>query len=170
MLPQRPVLRRLPHRPGLRNLEATYYHPLFSRGSPITLFSPVFNSSLDGKTAVSLRREKNSASSKRHTNREDRELYGIRKYPIERFRESWHPIENLMKYCLACKMDQRLLQHLLMPVHFFLHVDHRSVYTVSEHAVMNTGDMILGLRQWPNMLCHDEVWFIVQQVFPKICF
>ena len=166
MLPQLPALMRLPQRPNLRSREAPY-HPRFSRGSPITIFSPVFNSSLDGVTAVSLRRASNSTSSRRHTTREDRELYGIRKYPIQRFRESWHPIENLMKFCLAWKVDQRLIQHLLMPVHFFLHVDHKSVYTVSEHAVMNMSDMLLGVKQWPNMLCRDEVWFILQQVMPK---
>jgi hypothetical protein len=168
MLPQRPVLGRLPQRSGLRSQKATYHYK-FSLGSPVVLYRPIFNSRLDMMTSVSLRQTSNSASTRRHTTREDREPYGIRKYPVQRFEESWHPIQNLMDMCLAWKVDQRLIQHLLMPVHFFLHVDHKSVYTVSEHAVMTISHMVLGVKQWPNMLCCDSVWSIVQQVFLRPC-
>lgn len=168
VLPQRPALRRLPKRQESRTQKAAY-HPTFSHGSPVVQYRPIFNSRLEMMTSVSFLQVSNSASTRHHAIRANRQLYGIRKYPVQRSWESWHPIENLMKMCLGWKVDQRLLQHLLMPVHFFLHVDHKSVYTVSEHAVMTLSDMVLGFKQWPNMLCHDEVWSIVQQVFPKPC-
>ena len=59
------------------------------------------------------------------------------------------------------------MQHLLMPIQAFLHVDQRSFYPVSEHAFMTLADVLLGVKQWPSMLCHDEIWSVVKQVLLK---
>lgn len=153
MLPQR-------QKPQRQNL----YSPKFSRGNPEVLYHPDFSSRLDVMTSVSSRLPTKSGSTRHRASQEDGKLYGIRKYPLQIVGESLHPIEDLMRMCLEREVTQREVQHLLMPVHTFLHVHERSFYTVSEHMSVTISAVLLGVKRWPSMLCHDEIWSIVQQV------
>ena len=158
-------------RPKLLPQRQRPYTPKFSRGNPEALYHPNFSSRLDVMTSVSSRLPTNSASPRHRASQEDGKLYGIRKYPVQIVGESTHPIEDLMKLCLAREVTQCRMQHLLMPVHALLHVHDRSFYTVSEHMSVTISDVLLGVKRWPEMLCHDEIWSIVQQVLvdPSSC-
>ncbi|KAJ6125837.1 hypothetical protein N7471_010330 [Penicillium samsonianum] len=121
-------------------------------------------------TSVCVRTVKIHSTARRYATQDETEYYGIRKYSAQVMGESPHSIEKLMKKCHAWNLDQRQMQHLLMPIQGFLHVDNRSFYTVSEHASMTLAKVLLVVKQWPGMFCHDEIWAIVKQVLLKALF
>ncbi|KAJ5288373.1 hypothetical protein N7508_011162 [Penicillium antarcticum] len=151
-----------------RQLQPVYQHatyrPKVSWGNPVVHYRPIFNSRLDVMTTVSLRTATNQVTARHYATQDDTKLYGIRKYPAQVMGRSSHAIEKLMKEFHRWNLDQHQMQHLLMPIQAFLHVDQRSFYTVSEHAFMTLADVVLGTKQWPSMLCHDEIWSVVKQV------
>lgn len=139
------------------------YRPRIFRGNPSDYYQHTFSAKLDRMVSIQVRINRACSTPIRSSTGNDGTLYGIRKYRVKAKGGSPHPIEDLMRKFQNCKLTQQL-RYLLMPTHSYLHVDEKSFYTVSESDLTTLSSVLQGLKDTPSMMCHDDIWSIVNQV------